>query len=200
MPLRLGMDQRLLRWARRIGQGKLPPLFLFTDPERMDIVALAQTLPRGLCGVVFRHDGAPDRAALARRLRAICRARRLALVIAGDAKLALALQAGLHLRGGARPNLTRLPRHMLRTASVHDARELRRARDNGANIMFISPAFPTRSHPGGAALGAHRWRALARRAAPTKAYALGGIDGNAVRSLGPTCAGAGAIDAFLSSQ
>jgi thiamine-phosphate pyrophosphorylase len=194
------MDQRLLGWARRVRRGKLPPLFLFTDPQRMDIVALAQTLPPGLCGVVFRHDGAPNRAGLARRLRAICRARRLVLVIAGDAKLALALQAGLHLRGGARPDATRLPRHMLRTASVHNALELRRARDNFVNVMFMSPAFPTRSHPGAAALGGHRWRGLARRAAPAKAYALGGIDGKSVRHLGPACAGAGAIDAFLSSQ
>ena len=194
------MDQRLLGWARRVRRGELPPLFLFTDPERMDVLALAQTLPSGLCGVVFRHDGAPDRALLARRLRTICRARHLVLVIAGDAKLALALQAGLHLRGGARPDLTRLPRHMLRTASAHDAPELRRARDNFANIVFISPVFLTRSHPGAGALGAHRWRGLGRRAAPAKAYALGGIDGASVRRLGAVCAGAGAIDAFLSSQ
>jgi thiamine-phosphate pyrophosphorylase len=194
------MDQQLLRWARRGRRGKLPPLFLFTDPERMDILALAQTLPPFLCGVVFRHDGAPDRAQLARRLRAICRARRLILVIAGDAKLALALQAGLHMRGGVRPDLTRLPRHTLRTASVHDAHQLRRARDNLADIVFMSPVFPTRSHPGAATLGAHCWRRLARRAAPAKAYALGGIDGASVRRLGAPCAGAGAIDALLSSQ
>ncbi len=123
------MDQQLLGWARGLRRGKFPPLFLFTDPERMDVLAVAQTLPPRLCGVVFRHDGAPDRAALARRLSAICRARRLALVIAGDAKLARALQAGLHLRGGMKPDLTRLPRHALRTASAHDARELRRARE-----------------------------------------------------------------------
>jgi thiamine-phosphate pyrophosphorylase len=194
------MDQRLLAWARRAKRGKLPPLFLFTDPARMDVVALVRTLPPGLCGVVFRHDGQPDRALLARRLSAICRARRLTLVIAGDAQLALTLRAGLHLRGGRQAELTRLPRHALRTASVHDARQLRRARDSLANIVFISPAFSTSSHPGAAALGAHRWRALARRARPAKAYALGGIDGTSIRRLGAICAGAGAIDAFLSSR
>ena len=193
------MDQRLLAWARTAKRGGLPPLFLFTDPARMDILALARTLPPGLCGVVFRHDGQPDRARLAQRLRSICRARRLTLVIAGDAKLALSLRAGLHLRGGQRPGLTRLPRQALRTASAHDARQLRRARDSFANIVFISPAFPTRSHPGAAALGAHRWRQLARRARPAKAYALGGIDGTSIRRLGAICAGAGAIDAFLSA-
>jgi thiamine-phosphate pyrophosphorylase len=194
------MDQRLLSWARTAKRGNLPPLFLFTDPARMDILTLARTLPPGLCGVVFRHDGVPDRAQLAQRLSAICRARRLPLVIAGDAKLALSLRAGLHLRGGQPPDLTRLPRHALRTASAHDARQLRRARDNLANIVFISPAFPTHSHPGAPALGAPRWRLLARRVGPAKAYALGGIDGKSVRRLGAICAGAGAIDAILSSQ
>ena len=194
------MDQRLLGWARTVKRGNLPPLFLFTDPARMDVLALARTLPPGLCGVVFRHDGAPGRARLARALSAICRARRLTLVIAGDAKLALSLRAGLHLRAGQPPDLTRLPRHTLRTASAHDARQLRRACDNMANIVFISPVFPTRSHPGAAALGAHRWRRLARRSGPAKAYALGGIDGKSIRRLGLICAGAGAIDAILSPK
>ena len=194
------MDQRLLSWARTVRRGNLPSLFLFTDPERMDVVTLAQTLPPGLCGVVFRHDGAPDRVRLAQQLSAICRARRLPLVIAGDAKLALSLRAGLHLRGGQLAGLTRLPRHMLRTASAHDARQLRRARDSFANVVFISPAFPTRSHPHAPALGAHRWRRLAQLAAPAKAYALGGIDGRSVRRLGTACHGAGAIDALASSR
>jgi thiamine-phosphate pyrophosphorylase len=166
----------------------------------MDVMALVQTLPPGLCGVVFRHDGVPDRTQLAQRLSAICRARRLTLVIAGDAKLALSLRAGLHLRGGQLADLTRVPRHALRTASAHDTRQLRRARDSLANLVFISPAFPTRSHPHAATLGAHRWRLLARRTAPAKAYALGGIDGRSVRRLGAACHGAGAIDALLSSR
>ncbi len=163
----------------------------------MDVLTLAQTLPPGLCGVVFRHDGVAERAALAQQLSAICRARRLALIIAGDTRLALALRAGIHLRGGLRPDFVRLPRTALRTASVHDQRQLHRARGSLANIVFISPAFATRSHPGAKALGGHRWRALARRAAPAKAYALGGLDGRLVRRLGPICRGAGAIDALL---
>jgi thiamine-phosphate pyrophosphorylase len=66
--------------------------------------------------------------------------------------------------------------------------------------VFISPAFPTHSHEGAAALGAHRWRRLARRAGPAKAYALGGVDGKSIRRLGAMCRGAGAIDAFLTTQ
>ncbi|MBV8703931.1 MAG: thiamine phosphate synthase [Acetobacteraceae bacterium] len=48
----------------------------------------------------------------------------------------------------------------------------------GVNFVFLSPAFPTASHPGGAALGAARWSRLAARSAAPVA-ALGGIDGTA---------------------
>ena len=60
-------------------------------------------LPRGLAGVVLRHDGEPGRAALGRELAEICRSRRLALVVAGDVRLAAALGAGVHLRAGRWP-------------------------------------------------------------------------------------------------
>src|SRR5438270_793038 len=56
------MDTSLVAWARAVkarrrGQGP-PPLWLFTDPARIDDLAGAvATLPRGLCGVVVRHAG-----------------------------------------------------------------------------------------------------------------------------------------------
>jgi len=145
--------------------------------------------------VVFRHDAAPDRAVLGARLAALCRARRLTLVVAGDARLAAALHAGLHLRGGRRPAALKLPR--LVTSSAHATAELRRARRAGAALLFISPVFPTASHPGGEVLGALGWRRLAARAGVVRACALGGIDGGSIRRLGPRCAGAGAIEALL---
>ncbi|MBU6500072.1 MAG: thiamine phosphate synthase, partial [Rhodospirillales bacterium] len=119
----------------------------------------------------------------------LCRARRIALVIAGDWRLAAALGAGLHLRRGRRIGARR--RWKLLTSSAHGAVELRRARRAGA-IAFLSPAFPTTSHPGAAALGAVRWNALARPGAA----ALGGIDGHSARRLRFSCA-AGAIGALI---
>jgi thiamine-phosphate pyrophosphorylase len=195
------MDARLIAWARRVKRGALPTLWLFTDPARMpDLPVLIRGLPPGLCGVVFRHDGAPGRAALAAAIAKLCRGRRIALVLAGDITLASRLRAGIHLRGGRWPGRARLPAGWIVTASVHSAAELSQSRRAGARILFISPVFPTRSHPGAAGLGPHRFRALARLAAPAKAYALGGVDGHSVRQLGKFCAGAGAIDAFLGSK
>src|ERR1041384_7766902 len=100
------MDSRLLAWAfasRRRGP-KLPRLWLFTDARRLpDPRPAIARLPRGLAGVVLRHDAEPGRAMLGRDIARICRARRLALVVAGDARLAAVLGAGVHLRGGRWP-------------------------------------------------------------------------------------------------
>ncbi len=142
------MDRRLLAWAyasRRRGS-ELPRLWLFTDARRLpDPRPAVARLPRGLAGVVLRHDGEPGRAALGRDLARICRARRLALVVAGDARLAAALRAGMHLRAGRWPGVQR--RRGLITSSAHGLADLLRARRAGASLAFLSPAFPTLSHP-----------------------------------------------------
>lgn len=170
----------------------LPVLWLFTDAARLtDPLAAAAALPRGLCGVVLRDDARPGRAALAAALARICRVRRNALVVAGDARLARAVGAGVHLRGGRRLRAMCGLRG-LATSSAHGVAELRRAGRAGARVAFLSPAFATASHPGAAGLGLVRWAILARRAPTGLAVgALGGIDGASVRRLpGLRCAGA----------
>ena len=169
-------------------------LWLFTDAQRLpDPLAAAARLPRGLGGVVLRHDGmAADRVALGRALARLCRARGLALSVAADWRLAACLGAGLHLRGGRWPAAA--PRYLQAvTSSAHGVADLRRARRAGA-LAFLSPAFATASHPGAPPLGPCRWGLLARRGFWGVA-ALGGIDGRTVRRL-PGCAGAGAIGAL----
>jgi thiamine-phosphate pyrophosphorylase len=171
-------------------------LWLFTDTCRLpDPLAAVARLPQGLCGVVFRHDGDPRRVELGRALARLCRARRLPLVVAGDWRLAAALRAGLHLRGGRKPPHTP-PWRGIVTSSAHDTVELRRARAAGASIVFLSPAFATASHRNVKLLGPLRWGRMARGAGISVA-ALGGIDGGSVRRLPfRYCAGAGAIGAL----
>lgn len=152
-------------------------------------------LPRGLCGVVFRHDGTLDREALGRDLARLCRMRRLALVVAGDPRLAAKLGAGVHLRGGRWPDGVRI-RFGLRTCSAHSIPDLRRARRAGVQLAFVSPAFATASHPGADGLGVLRWSRLAGAAAMSVG-ALGGIDGaSAGRLPRSLCRAAGAIGAL----
>jgi thiamine-phosphate pyrophosphorylase len=194
------MDDRLVAWGRQVkrrasrrGAGGLPALWLFTDARRLpDPLPALLRLPRG-AGVVFRHDGVAGRASLGRRVARTCRARGLVLVVAGDWRLAAALGAGLHLRAGRRPGGGRA--RGVVTSSAHSVAEMVRARRAGASLAFLSPAFPTASHPGAAGLGAARWAGMARRAGLPVA-ALGGIDGRRVRRLGRACAAAGAIGAL----
>ena len=201
------MDRKLVAWARAVKasrrhawRGDLPVLWLFTDAARLpDPREAIARLPKGLCGVVLRHDGDPHRAALGRDLARICRLRRLRLVVAGDTRLALALGAGIHLRAGTWPDVLRpggAGRRALRTSSAHNEMETRRAARAGADVIFLSPVFPTASHPGGAALGVVRWARLAGRGRAGVA-ALGGIrDATVARLPARKCCAIGAIAAL----
>jgi thiamine-phosphate pyrophosphorylase len=172
------MDARLLAWARAVSRRRnrppcLPPLWLFTDAHRLpDPRPVVARLPKGLAGVVLRHDTDPERTALGRDLARICRARRLKLIVAGDPRLATALGAGMHLRAGRWPAGAPIPlrrQGTLLTSSAHSGADLRRAARAGADLAFLSPAFATKSHPDAAALGPLRWAQLARGAAFPKA-------------------------------
>lgn len=211
------MDHRLAAWAREVkarGRRLGPParnepvLWLFTDALRLpDPRAAIAALPRRLCGVVFRHDGVAGRAALAKAVARQCRMLAIPLVVAGDARLAAAVGAGVHLRDGRRTRDRGLKRWLrpaaLVTSSAHSAADMRRARAMGADAVFLSPALPTRSHPGAPALGVVRWAALARLAraqlAGGRSMALGGVDGRMVRRLPRWCRGAGAIGALMAA-
>ncbi|MBV8094563.1 MAG: thiamine phosphate synthase [Acetobacteraceae bacterium] len=192
------MDAKLLAWsravkARQAKRGRTHPvLWFFTDENRVpDPLPAITQLPKGLAGVVFRHDHAPDREDLGRRVALLCRQRRLALSVAGDGHLARRLRAGVHLRGGRGMTRARLV-----TSSAHSVRELVRAWRNGADLCFLSPVFPTKSHPHARVLGPVRWAAIARHAGGMPILALGGISGRVCRALPPSCRGAAAIGAL----
>jgi thiamine-phosphate pyrophosphorylase len=195
-------ERRLLRHDRttRGTVPRVPRLWLFTDDRRLpDPRTAVAGLPRGRAGVVLRHDADAARAALGRDLARICRARRLVLVVAGDPRLAAALGAGMHLRGGRWPGPLR-PRGVV-TSSAHGVADIRRAARAGALLAFLSPAFPTASHPGAPGLGPLRWGAMTRRLSPAPTRlslaALGGVDGGSIRRLpADRCQAVGAISAL----
>lgn len=184
----LAADARALRARTDI---RHPLLWLLTDARRLpDPRPAIAALPRG-AGVVFRHDNAANRAALAAEVAALCRARGLALTVAGDARLALRLGAGQHLRGWERPHpACRGPI----TVSTHGVAELRRAARIAGAVAFLSPVFATLSHPGARVLGPARFAAMARRAG-VPVLALGGIDAGSIKRL-RFAAGVGAIGAL----
>jgi thiamine-phosphate pyrophosphorylase len=171
----------------------LPRLWLMTDERQGEALWTAvRKLPCG-AGIVFRHYGLPrrKRAELFRKLRAIASRRGLTLVYAGSAKAAASLRAHGHHSRERSP----ASHSLIRTAAAHSLREVRAAERAGADLLFLSPAFQTRSHPRAKPLGPLRFMLLARQAR-VPVIALGGMDARSARRLGSAIYGWAGIDAW----
>ena len=167
----------------------------FTDPARTpDPEAIAQRLPRG-AALVYRHLGAPDAAARARRLLAIARARGLRLIIGQDAALARRIGAdGVHLPERLAYRATGLKRANPGWIVTSAGHSLAAARRSGADAVVLSVALPSRSASAGAALGPIRLAARVR-AVGRPTYALGGVnERTACRLLGAGLIGLAAVE------
>jgi thiamine-phosphate pyrophosphorylase len=165
----------------------LPRLWLITDERQGDALWQAlERLPRG-GGIVFRHYSLPreERRRLFERVRGVARSRGLTLLVAGAP---LPGADGVHGRPG----------RGIRSRSAHNLRELKAAERAGADLVFLSPVFPTQSHPGRAALGPRRFALIAHQAR-VKVIALGGMDEERARLLGGAYGWAG-IDAWSGDQ
>ncbi|HEV7342153.1 MAG TPA: thiamine phosphate synthase [Sphingopyxis sp.] len=181
----------------------LPRQWLFSD-ERLTIgvVWLAALLPPG-SGIVLRHDSLARGARwrLLRRLMRVARTRGLTVLIAGAPEMAHRWGAdGVHLRQlDARRAAQAHRLGLIVTMPVHSAREARRARRARADGVFISPLYPTRSHPGAPALGRAAWLRLVRLAGG-QMIALGGMTAARARQLNRRASGLqpgwAAIDAW----
>ena len=179
-------------------RARVPTHWLFTD-ERLGgpapgdpLWAAIHRLPRG-GGIVFRHYGLPadQRHALLQSVLALARRRGL-LVLGAEIG---GTPGGRHLPGHAR-NRHRPMRGLL-AAATHDRRSLLQAFRQGADLVFLSPVFPTRSHPGGRVLGPVRF-GLAAAGATGPVIALGGMNAGRLRRLKPLGAsGFAGIDCWL---
>ena len=149
-----------------------PRQWLMTD-ERMGerLWEAIDRLPIKDGGIVFRHyrTPAPARVELARRVADICRERSLVLGMATDAEFAQALGADFA------HNPSEKPVDMPFSRAVHSLEDAEAAKSEGASLVFVSPLFPTRSHPGAATLD-QRLATHIAKAAGVPAIALGGMD------------------------
>jgi thiamine-phosphate pyrophosphorylase len=157
----------------------LPRLWLMTDERQGEgLWPALERLPRG-AGVVFRHYTLPpdQRRKLFIAVRVVTRRRGLLLLLAGSRSEALAWGAeGSHGAGG------RSGRGQVRSAPAHGLAGIRFAERSGADLIFLSPVFPTRSHPGAEALGPDGFDRLAR-ATRLPVIALGGMDAKRAGAL-----------------
>ncbi|AQR74680.1 thiamine phosphate synthase [Sphingomonas sp. LM7] len=153
----------------------LPHLWLMTDERMGDSLwhALAR-LPRG-SGVVFRHYGlaTAERRVLFAKVTKVARRRGLIVIRAGAEPLGRG-EHGVHGRRGGG----------LRTFAAHSRREAVAAQRAGADLVFVSPVFATRSHPAARVLGRVRLGLLIR-GLQVPVIALGGMDARRAAGLWP---------------
>ena len=172
----------------------LPRQWLLTDERLGDrLFPAVERLPES-AGVVFRHYSLPEpeRHKLFDAVRAVAEDRDLLLLLAGSADEARHWGAdGSHGRGAGVG---------LRSAPVHDYQELRAAERAGADFVFVSPVYATRSHPKSTGMRLARFAWLARRT-QLPVIALGGMNparGRRLASFGAY--GWGAIDAWAGAE
>lgn len=161
-----------------------PHMWLMTDERMGDTLFPAlERLPHG-AGVIFRHYSLPPakRRVLLNAVERIARRRRLLLLVAG--------QSPSHhypVHGRVRGALT---------APAHTVPEIIAAQRGGSRLIFISPVYPTWSHPGAAHLGRVRL-GLMMQHAKVPVIALGGMNQARARGLkGLGVYGWAGIDAF----
>ncbi|OIO71206.1 MAG: thiamine phosphate synthase [Zetaproteobacteria bacterium CG1_02_53_45] len=166
---------------------KPPVLTLITDSSRFSgepfFAAVSAALQGGVDAVLVREKNMDSGRllAFASRLRQLTRQHQARLIIHTQADIALAVDAdGVHV-GSAGIGTVAAIRCWLndpgKTVSVscHNLGELRAAEAAGADYLFLSPLFPTLSHPGAAHLGVEAFYGLISKTA-LPVVALGGIN------------------------
>jgi thiamine-phosphate pyrophosphorylase len=198
-PMRLAEIATQLNSDNAAGLG-LPPLIMVTDSVRLpDPASVALHLPNG-SAILLRDYDLEERDTLAVRLANIARQRGLKLLIAGDAHLAIQVNAaGVHFPENQISDVRRwrYRKNWLITVAAHSRSALSAAARCGANAALLSPVFSTDSHPDAPALGANGFSLLAD-CAGLPVYGLGGISNiNAHRLLTTPAVGIAAIGAFI---
>ena len=174
----------------------LPLLWLLSDARNdAGLEAALAALPRG-SGFVFRHYHLePDaRATRFRQLAQSARASGHLAVLAGEP--AEADEWGADGVYGF-PARIASAKALLKLTTAHDGDELAAAGRAGADGVFLSPVFATRSHPEAQPLGIHGFHVLAQQS-PVPVIALGGMTKARAEELHwPRW---GAIDGLVSPQ
>jgi thiamine-phosphate pyrophosphorylase len=176
-------------------QQSWPRVWLMTDERMGDRLWEAiGRLPDG-AGIVLRHYSLPrpTREELAGRMASSALERGITLAIARDVQLAERLGAEMvHNPVTA----TDLPF----SRSVHSLEEAQKALAEGAALVFVSPVYPTRSHPGREPLGPE-FAARIAKVASVPAIALGGMNGQNFEALDREgFYGWAGIDAWLATR
>lgn len=184
-------------------------LLLITDSKRFethaDMLAVLEKAMQGGVDTILLREKALDSAkllALASKLRVLTHQYQSKLMIHSQADIAKAVDAdGIHVDASSIKDIAKikiwLNNDMLVSASCHGEGELKQAEQQGANFAFLSPVFPTQSHPGAPSLGAKAFLETAAKV-EIPVIALGGIEEENIPSL--LGAGVATMGGILNAQ
>lgn len=177
-----------LNWPRASHAG-MPVLFMMSDASRLpEPHAALVRLPRG-AALILRHTDRSELIALAGRIVPMAHSLGVRVLLAGTVSDALRLNCdGVHLsdrraRLGPLRNSVTKPGFLI-TAAAHDRQGLWRAARAGADMVLLSPVFPTASHPEAPVLGPIRFSRLVGLS-QRPVVALGGIGPGQAKRLAP---------------
>ena len=170
----------------------LPSIWLFTDSiKTINPVKLTKNLP-AKSGVVIRHYKSKNKEAIIRDILNIKKRKTLTVLISGEYKRNLNVD-GNHFPQWANNNNKQ---NKITSLSVHSARDIRKSINIKADLVFISPVFPSTSHKGNQHLGVIKLGLLARLF-KKNIIALGGINNkNIARLRSLPISGCAGIDVF----
>ena len=162
-----------------VRQNKLPLLWLLSDSRNDDLLEnVLANLPEK-SGFVFRHYHLEEslRAARFKVLAELARDAGHTIILAGNPDKARAWGAdGVYGEARHVGDVSGL----IRLTTAHDGAEVAAAQD--ADGIFLSPVFPTRSHPEAYTLGIHGFHVLAQQSA-VPIIALGGMTKDRAQTL-----------------
>lgn len=178
---------KLVRAARSV-QGHfpphLPPVLVFTDPDRSPpALDLAPAIPRNWA-LVYRHFGAAGRKEIALKLSQMAKRNGFQLLIGADPDLARSVRAdGVHWPERLEREARRYAQHFkLNTMSAHGPPRLRRPSATPISALVLSTVFPSESPSASVPLGVRRFRTLSR-STDVPVYGLGGVNGDTGRQI-----------------
>jgi len=169
-------------------------LLLISDSKRFKsndamLSVLEQAMQGGVDAILLRETylDSAKLLALAAKVRMLTNQYQAKLIIHSQADIAKAVGAdGVHVNAASIPEIPNirvyLGENALISASCHDDKELTQAETLGANFAFLSPVFPTQSHPGAECLGADKFLQLSKQVL-MPVLALGGIEEKIMASL-----------------
>jgi len=169
-------------------------LLLITDSKRFDnqqamLNCIDKALEGGVDTILLRekHLDSAKLLSLASKLRILTEQHHAKLMIHSQADIAKAVNAdGVHVDAKSISEMKQIKQWLgdafLVSASCHDAVELTHAENQGADFCFLSPVFPTQSHPGAPSLGAEQFLNLASQV-NMPVIALGGIEPDVIPLL-----------------